>query len=95
MSQHTPGPWEAHIEDDWIAISACGDSTICEYRADPMEDDAAAPDARLMAAAPELLAFAEAFIEMFQSVDMRPEDECHELLGKAVDAIAKATGGSP
>lgn len=54
--QHTPGPWEAHIGDDYVSIDvAGGDSQICEFRAFAMEDDSVEPDARLMAAAPELL----------------------------------------
>lgn len=45
---------------------------------------------KLNAAAPDLLAFAKAFVELFRDSDMRPEDECHELFSQAVKAIDKA-----
>lgn len=50
--------------------------------------------ANMIAAAPDLLAACEAFIELFRDSDMRPEDECHELFGKCYEAIAKAKGGA-
>lgn len=52
-------------------------------------------NARLIAAAPELLAFAEAFIALANNADMRPEDECHELYAKAKAAFSKAIGDKP
>lgn len=40
----------------------------------------------------ELLAACEAFVELFNDSDMRPEDECHELYATVQAAIAKARG---
>ncbi len=49
---------------------------------------------RLSEAAPDLLAFAKAFVELFRDSDMAPEDECHELYNQAIKAIAKTVGGT-
>lgn len=49
-------------------------------------------DAELIAAAPELLAAAKAFIALFRDSDMRPEDECHELFSQMLTAVENATG---
>lgn len=51
-------------------------------------------NARLIAAAPELLAACQAFLELFRKSDMFPEDECHDLYNVMEDAIAKATGAT-
>lgn len=47
---------------------------------------------RMMAAAPELLAACKAFVSLAQTSDMRPEDECLELLRSMRAAIAKVEG---
>lgn len=49
-------------------------------------------NARLIAAAPDLLAACQEFMSLFHDSDMRPEDECHELAATVRAAIAKATG---
>lgn len=49
------------------------------------------PNAKLIAAAPELLMACEAFMELWKDSDMRPEDECHELAATIREAIKKAT----
>lgn len=42
-------------------------------------------------AAPALLEACQAFHELFNDSDMRPEDECHELYEKVSEALALAT----
>lgn len=49
-------------------------------------------NAQLIAAAPELLALHQKFLEMFAEYDMRPEDELHEYASEVMDVIAKALG---
>ena len=49
-------------------------------------------NARLIAQAPELYAFAKEFLELFRDSDMYPEDECHELYTKAYNVIKKVRG---
>lgn len=39
----------------------------------------------------DLLAACKAFVVLFNSSDMRPEDECHEVYALASAAIAKAS----
>lgn len=60
-TQHTPGPWSYHLGHDYVAIQYNnGESELCVYRAFPATDGRIEADARLIAAAPELLAACEA-----------------------------------
>ena len=89
QGQHTPGPWRsrelgsegARIFPDYGDIRERG-KTIADVRGrDTLTDFA---NARLIAAAPELLALIRSYATTY------PLDEYHD---KATAAIAKATGG--
>jgi hypothetical protein len=54
------------------------------------EEDKA--NARLIAAAPDLLAACQNFLALYGECDMQPEDECHKLRVMMDRAIAKAEG---
>jgi hypothetical protein len=84
MSEHTPGPW---VWTDYGELSGAGDVVMdADYFSEPSE-----ADARLIAAAPDLLAACEAML-----VEL---DEWEQELGRhpacdlARAAIAKAKGG--
>jgi hypothetical protein len=84
--QHTPGPWiPADAADNRVVIYG-GDRCICLVgdQGDPVVD----ADARLMAAAPELLAALEAFTDTTNA--QCPVD--HPAFALARAAIAKARG---
>jgi hypothetical protein len=104
-AKHTPGPWfvpfrergnlyvEAKIRPGWLQeVAACGPTEIQGQQA---------ANARLIAAAPELLeALKGAVTELLAVVnslnaEQMPHDgdDFHERLGAALAAIAKATGG--
>jgi len=79
MSQHTPGPWT--VEGPFGPVASQGDrlivggdkrrSTVAEIpRGDPAQNDERHADARLIAAAPEMLEF----IQAFQSTINRQDD---------------------
>lgn len=104
MSGHTPGPWvfvPEGIEDKWGDTDDMGGfygprgEQVCHFgdcttyypsNGEPPSE----ADARLMAAAPELLAFAQAYVNTF------PESPVTwRLLEMARAAIAKATGEQP
>lgn len=108
MSGHTKGPWEADVNVSdgrgWnsptqhVVISS-HDNIIAAYATDCAEypDDAEnAANARLIAAAPDLLA---ALQEMMPAFEMRMADtenvEWHGCWNKAIAAVAKATGAQP
>ena len=92
-SQHTPGPWDAKDnraanavdrEPVWIVVDANGHVTAdCDglELADPNHAEA---NARLIAAAPDLLAVCE---EIVRIVEVK-----HPILDAASAAIAKARG---
>ena len=95
MSAHTPGPW-LHKRDGVVV----GGSEIQLPRGkvqqqvamccviDDGERDA---NARLIAAAPELLAFAQTYLEHYQSEDGMYSAKHYARMAQA--AIAAATGG--
>lgn len=106
---HTPGPWKAYYVQSagWSVKMAQPregydrPDPICSMawwqfdKPGIIDNDISGANAKLIAAAPELLAACQAFIDLFRDSDMRPEDECHELFGTIFDAVEKATGKKP
>ena len=106
MSAHTPGPWKASrryadtivIEGDggYRHIVGVGADEITESGGEEMSAEQEA-NARLIAAAPELLAALERLTDVTQWLDVSfasedEEAEAEEALGVAQAAIAKARG---
>jgi hypothetical protein len=93
-TQHTPGPWELRqsVRGYWFIDCEQGGES---YTLTALECNEA--DARLMAAAPDLLA---ALQECVDYLDCIPEaaaggcDDARKLVRIARAAIAKATGGA-
>jgi hypothetical protein len=92
MSSFTPGPWnifkgiwELEIEADGIAIC-----DLCQ-RGDEEQELA---NARLIAAAPDLLEALEFMLSVFNETypDVADDEEDREAWAKARAAIKKATG---
>lgn len=97
-NKHTPGPWHVVMSDNATPFiqHECGDdwtdiddrtSRVCHMPAEIMESFNSLNNARLIAAAPELL---EALQAARWSVTM---SGTIEVLAKVDAAIAKATGG--
>jgi hypothetical protein len=94
-TQHTPAPWSIEIDHhnnaaEYIRASADGEmydlaSVLCD------ETGNATANARLIAAAPDLLAALEACLYRLDAHDNQSAPEC--LAARA--AIAKATGVQP
>lgn len=85
MSKHTPGPWEIASDPDGISsprVIAPGLNDVCVI-CGAASNESAMADARLIAAAPDLLEFAE---EVRRTGDTR-------LASMAIALINKATGG--
>jgi hypothetical protein len=88
MSKHTPGPWVVYDDSNdgktnRIEIAARGKTVARIYHSVPAED---LPNARLIAAAPELLAALKYIVNVCSAIDPQGE-EAHE---RANAAIAKA-----
>ena len=91
-TQHTPGPWSVEIDHhnnapEYIRAYADGEmydlaSVLCD------ETGNATANARLIAAAPDLLAALEACLQRLDSHDDQSVPECLVALA----AIKKATG---
>ena len=96
MSKHTPGPWEAHDEfwtADTLLITCPDKRTVAEATFRVYADDArgvALANARLIAAAPELLDLAYAFKSYLED-DSRSARRRAACLAETIDLIAKAT----
>jgi hypothetical protein len=96
-AEYTPGPWVVYDDSNngktnRIEIAALGKTVARIYHSVPEED---LPNARLIAAAPDLLEALQDFLNWSNSV-YYGEDTRRELVmakNKARAAIAKATGG--
>ena len=90
MSRHTPGPWGLRRSETgpWAVFDANGNwAAVTTKKQWPAEDLA---NARLIAAAPDLL---EALIALTSPICSEVEDAEAHALARA--AIAKATGATP
>jgi hypothetical protein len=98
MSKHTPGPW--YQVGAWVEVEDDDTPDICTCSPQAMEQDHLKWDwktihanARLIAAAPDMLVALQAYVADCESVD--PEGLfAGETLIAARAAIAKATGGA-
>jgi hypothetical protein len=95
-AQHTPGPWETAVNDEgqWDVCDAGGGDLLADLSDCPENAEA---NARLIAAAPELLAALKAILARVES----GEGMGGKFLGgpplpirEARAAIARATGGA-
>lgn len=111
-AQHTPGPWIATLDGDWWMVLTEAPHAIDEEesRQIPVVDlyhggydystfdlGSLPANARLIAAAPELLTALEDFDNWFAGFN--PEDQASRMDGRKVvirarAAIAKATGAA-
>ena len=91
---HTPEPWTVNKHDGRSIIANHNCIAICETDAIPEEEERA--NARLIAAAPELADFAQAFLSWHGNhfADFSPEVNAQLLCldNEASAAIAKVTG---
>jgi hypothetical protein len=92
VNKHTPAPWsiERVNGSSRVFIERDGGDFLNKLIAAVMSDNRDEPhmaNARLIAAAPDLLAALEAIV----SADARGE-LCHDEIALAVEAITKATG---
>jgi hypothetical protein len=99
MTTHTPAPWKVHeteltldvrADDQFLTVAqrfwasiGTGAEAVAEARA----------DARLIAAAPDLLAVAKAFVEMYAGLDDAIGPTVNAKVRAARAAVAKAEGG--
>lgn len=97
-AQHTPGPWSTTTPDDTFITSEGRDiaEIIGDYR---VYHEVMEADARLIAAAPEMLEALEGCLRTFVRFRLHgstpAEDEAIDAaLETAADAILKATGGA-
>lgn len=81
--KHTPGPWFVGNQGRFLV---CTLTPVVQIYADQMVRTDAVHDARIIAAAPELL---EALQEVFSDAD---KAKSLQWINKAAYAIAKATG---
>ena len=90
--KHTQGNWEVK-ESDGVLTIVCTDLNnrkyyICDVNGDADYEPTYRANANLIASAPELLAFAQKWVEFRNGEDTDPK----ELWYMATQAIAKAEG---
>jgi hypothetical protein len=94
MSNHTPGPWRVHAGYEIIAGDCFHIAFAKANFPEHMQTQLA--NAKLIAAAPELLAACEALVEAMHdyewSVDDSPTPKHRAMMIAAIAAIKKARG---
>lgn len=98
MSKHTPGPW--WLDDDGFVASGSGDTyaTVADPHCGDRDIDERESNARLIAAAPELLAALQSVMTWWaESVPPNGADDDMppQIFDAAHAALAKATGEQP
>lgn len=92
MSKHTPGPWGIASDPDGISsprVIAPGLNDVCVI-CGAASNESVMADARLIAAAPDLLAFVEEFLDAWE--DGMASDSF--MRRKAERLLKLVTGGS-
>ncbi len=87
-TKHTPGPWRVETGYPSVSSRQAPDLALCNDQAIPMSERLA--NARLIAAAPCLLAALQAVVAWMDAPDESAFSD--EQLAQARAAIAKATG---
>ena len=87
MSQHTEGPWIA----DGAQIFT-SDTNVAQANGYRIDRETVAANARLIAAAPELLEALEQMVSVFLDTEGRHGESKNDAMDAARAAIAKATG---
>lgn len=88
MSKHTPGPWSSsrcYVQQE--SQDGTMNKVICDTEHSDFGVDIGVANAKLIAAAPEMLQALEGFVRQFES-GILPQLACQ----KAKEAIAKAKG---
>lgn len=98
-AKHTPGPWSMEFKTRFSGTEyfngVCGPNgeTIRAEGLSLTSGEEARANSQLIAAAPELLAFAELIVTNFQPIPFDPANELFVKLARSL--IDKATGDSP
>jgi len=87
--QHTPGPWVVEKTDGYVVCELTAGWCVVATEADPNKYSPEA-DARLIAAAPELLAALEDLLDICDGDPGEPAE--FQAASRARDAVVKATG---
>lgn len=92
MSAHTPGPWK--VEDDGrevVVYAVEGSCRVASIELDNLDDRShALRDARLIAAAPDLLADAKDLLDLLDDADL--DEEGMALFRRVRANVARAEG---
>ena len=97
MNKHSPGPWEYHATEDWVAGSPDGAYNIVANGpiarvGDICNEEATIANARLIAAAPDLLAAVEVALALMEGEGL---DELHGDVAEVLrDVIEQATSAA-
>ena len=91
--KHTPGPWYLNLPSNQMGDYLINDidrSSVAQIYRNGLNDGSDEANARLIAAAPELLAACQAFVEAWQKSSQLEKTDI--ALRMAEKAIAHATG---
>jgi len=100
MAQHTPGPWHFDLADGSHITAEGGTIIIADAWSIEFDEEFDNPDsvpaanARLIAAAPDLLDACEFFLKFADMRAKKGDELPSQLTGAVRAAIAKAKGGA-
>ena len=89
-TKHTPGPWAIRDDNEDGAVSIVGSSQIVLARVRTATVEPGDANARLIAAAPELLDALQSMVSQFPEAELRADPDLHASVKRARAAIAKA-----
>lgn len=96
-TKHTPGRWRVSADGDEVTTSPIGilesSKTICKTSSHYRSEEECHANARLIAAAPELLESLEQMLCLATRNDI-PESEQLEIASRAIDVLQKARGAA-
>jgi hypothetical protein len=92
-TKHTPGPWEfSYVPGEYGHVITIVEGEIAETFRETVGEEQAVANARLIAAAPELL---EALSAILQDIKRRKYNLAENIIDFGMQTIAKAAGGAP
>ena len=89
-TKHTPGPWHVDTEDQDADIHSGFGMVAKTMGHGHAQDGEGTANARLIAAAPELLDALQSMVSQFPEAELRADPDLHASVKRARAAIAKA-----
>mgnify|MGYP003440961289 CR=1 FL=1 len=96
-TQHTPGPWSAHYNNEGLTVFSPDNVTVAYVDYDECEERPVEANAHLIAAAPAMYEALKGMVSMYDSLNKSNKHDgacpCYHCQARA--ALAQAEGSKP